>query len=247
MEKGVGISEKASTPGEDDKGNAFAILAANEVDGGSHEMNDQQTEEVSFVPEISKATDQQLGNEYTKDWINRTFTTQQERNDEQHTSNTIAAQMQHGICSKDGNNDNNRNTYSSKNAEIIVEVAEFVHQQGDISARHEKNDQINERGKIIEEVHPIDENTWRTTHGKEIVAYHQHEDWGDATYVEPLQTIVPSERGFPSANNLHIGVGESNELRSNLKATRGPLDVQDITMGNKRSAPNEALHALVTH
>jgi len=96
-------------------------------------------------------------------------------------------------------------------------------------------------------VHPIDENTWRTTHGKEIVAYHQHEDWGDATYVEPLQTIVPSERGFPSANNLHIGVGESNELTNNLQATRGPDDVQAITMGKRRSAPNEALHALVTH
>jgi len=79
------------------------------------------------------------------------------------------------------------------------------------------------------------------------VAYHQHEDWGDATYVEPLQTIVPSERGFPSANNLHIGVGESNELTNNLQATRGPDDVQAITMGKRRSAPNEALHALVTH
>ncbi|KAG5631197.1 hypothetical protein H5410_002914 [Solanum commersonii] len=158
MEKGVGISEKASTPGKADKGNAFAILVANEAYESNHEMNEQQTEEVSFVPEISKAVDQQLGNESTKDWINRAFTTQQERNDK-HTSNTIAAQMQHGICSKDGNSDNNGNTYSSKNAEIIVEVAEFVHQQGDISATREKNDQINEMGKIIEEVHTIDENT----------------------------------------------------------------------------------------
>ncbi|KAH0692908.1 hypothetical protein KY290_021060 [Solanum tuberosum] len=248
MEKGVGISEKASTPGKADKGNAFAILAANEADGSNQEMNEQQTEEVCFVPEISKAADQQLGNESTKDWINRAFTTQQERNDEQHTSNTIAAQMmQHGICSKDGNNDNNGNTYSLKNAKIIVEVAEVVHQQGDISATHEKNDQINERGKIIEEVHIIDENTRRNTYGKEIVAYHQHEDWGDATYLEPLQTMVPSEGGFPSANNLHIGVGESNELSSNLQATMGPDNVQAITMGKRRSAPNEALHALVTH
>ncbi|KAG5585650.1 hypothetical protein H5410_046084 [Solanum commersonii] len=172
MENGVGISEKTSTPGKDDKGNAFASLAANEVDVSNHEMNEQQTKEVSFVPEISKVANQQLGNESTKDWINRAFTTQQERNDEQHTCNTIAAQMQHGICSKD-----------------------------------------------VEEVHPIDENTWRNTHGKEIVAYHQHEDWGDATYVDPLQTM----------------------------ATRGPVDGPTITMGKRRFAPNEALHALVTH
>ncbi|KAG5631198.1 hypothetical protein H5410_002915 [Solanum commersonii] len=59
--------------------------------------------------------------------------------------------------------------------------------------------------------------------------------------------MVPSEGGFPSANNLHMGVGESNELSSNLQATRGPVDVQAITMGKRRSAPNEALHALVTH
>jgi len=57
MEKGVGISEKASTPGKADKGNAFAILAANEADRSNQEMNEQQTEEVCFVPEISKAAD----------------------------------------------------------------------------------------------------------------------------------------------------------------------------------------------
>jgi len=59
--------------------------------------------------------------------------------------------------------------------------------------------------------------------------------------------VAPVEESFPPANTLQLGVGEVNEMESKLQATCGLDEGQAITVGNRRSAPNEVLHAIVTH
>ncbi|KAK4738190.1 hypothetical protein R3W88_001887 [Solanum pinnatisectum] len=187
-------------------------------------------EEENLVPEARKEVEQQQTNESTKDWIKRAFLKQQLRNDAQHTSNITAAQVQHGVSNKDGDSGTNGNKNCENiNAVNIIEDEVVIHQQGDTSVTQKNNNnQTNESGEIIGVVHTDVENTRRKTQGKEIVAYQQSEDWGDATYVIPLQIVAPVEESFPPANTLQLGMGEVNEMESKLQAIA-------------------VLHAIVTH